>query len=47
MITSRISELAAACGGRMLNVRNDAVVENIVINDKEVKENCCYCAIKG
>lgn len=47
MIVSCISELAAACGGKMINIENDIVVGNIVVNDKEVKENCCYCAIRG
>lgn len=43
----KIGEIANACKGKLLNCECDVLVDKIVVNDKEVDENCLYVAIKG
>ena len=47
MIERNAYDMEMVCGGKLYNTEDNIYVNKVVLNDKEIAENCLYVAIKG
>lgn len=47
MIERNAYDMEKICGGKLYNAGNDIYVNKVVLNDKEIVENCLFVAVKG